>query len=114
MQILHPVQRVLDDDQKADGSSSPSRPLPLNSLLSSLTLLFVSGLTEEMRNLATELQTLVQAKVGVSAFSSVWNSITRGRALKRQARRYERVVKVRSSPYASFSISFSVSSLVRS
>lgn len=69
----------------------PSLFLSLDPLL---TLSLTFAFTEEMRNLATELQALVQSKVGVSAFSSVWNSITRGRALKRQARRTERVVKV--------------------
>lgn len=81
MQILHPVQRVLDDDQKGD---------------------------EEMRNLALELQTLIQDKVGVSAFSAVYNTITRGRAMKRQARRNERVVKVR---HMSSLVCFSLPSL---
>lgn len=51
--------------------------------------------SDEMRNLAIELQTLVQDKVGVSAFSSVWNSIARTKAMKRQARRNQRIIKVR-------------------
>lgn len=32
MQILHPVQRVLDDDQKADGQSRDPFVKPLSSL----------------------------------------------------------------------------------
>ena len=84
----------------------PSVRLVLIDYIVFARLVFVSA--EEMRNLATELQTLVQAKVGVSAFSSVWNSITRTRALKRQARRSERIVKVRTR-----SLSLSLSCFAR-
>lgn len=61
---------------------------------SKLTFHLSLPFTEEMHNLALELQTLVQDKVGVSAFSSVWNSIARTKAMKRQARRNDRIIRV--------------------
>ncbi|CDZ96659.1 DRIM (Down-regulated in metastasis)-like proteins [Phaffia rhodozyma] len=71
MQILHPIQRVLDANHPSD---------------------------EEIRNMGVELQTLIQAKVGISAFSSVWNSIQRTKAMKRQARRNEKIVRTTTNP----------------
>ena len=55
----------------------------------------LTGLLEELKTTAVELQDLVQAKVGTTVFSNAYNRIRQGAVSVQQARRVARVTKVR-------------------
>lgn len=53
------------------------------------------GVVEELKTTAIELQDLVQAKVGTTAFAKAYNRIRQGAVSVQQARRVARVTQVR-------------------
>jgi len=57
-------------------------------------------LTEELKTTAIELQDLIQAKVGVSKFSSIYNRIRRGVLEVRRERKVAKVLQAATKPEA--------------
>ncbi|KIY70650.1 hypothetical protein CYLTODRAFT_391770 [Cylindrobasidium torrendii FP15055 ss-10] len=72
--ILSPAYRFLEDDSIQDEKM------------------------DEIKTLATELQDLVQAKVGATAFSTVYNKIRQGVIGVRQERKTQRALQVATNP----------------
>ena len=88
--ILTPVYRITEEDTIRDSG--------MGRLRWAFALLVYRGLTgilEELKTTAIELQDLVQAKVGTTAFANAYNRIRQGAVSVQQARRVARVTKVR-------------------
>ena len=88
--ILTPVYRITEEDTIRDSG--------MGKLRWAFVLLVHRGLTgipEELKTTAIELQDLVQAKVGTTAFANAYNRIRQGAVSVQQARRVARVTKVR-------------------
>ncbi|KAG8220545.1 armadillo-type protein [Butyriboletus roseoflavus] len=66
----------------------------------SFTAALTSPGIEELKTTAVELQDLVQAKVGTTAFANAYNRIRQGVVSVQQARRVARVTKVTTDPEA--------------
>ena len=87
--ILTPVYRITEEDTIRDSG--------MGRLRWGFVLLVHRGLTgilEELKTTAIELQDLVQAKVGTTAFANAYNRIRQGAVSVQQARRVARVTKV--------------------
>lgn len=86
--ILNPVYRIAEDDSIRDphiGKSSSPTFLPS----------FRSpGLLDELKNLTTELQELVQTKVGTTKFSTVYSRIRQNVTTLRRERKVSRARQV--------------------
>lgn len=90
--ILTPVYRITEDDTIRDPQMSKFLPMPIARLLN-LNL-------AELKTIATELQGLVQSKVGVTQFTSVYNQIRQSVLGLRRERKVARVMQVATNPEA--------------
>ncbi len=61
-------------------------------------------LSEELKTLGQELQTLVQEKVGTTKFAPVYNDIRQGILKIRRERKAARVLQVRLSPRSTYDV----------
>lgn len=88
--ILTPVYRITEEDTIRDSGMGMLR-VP-HSIDRALTCV-----SDELKTTAIELQDLVQAKVGTTAFAQAYNRIRQGAVRVQQERRVARVTKVRCS-----------------
>lgn len=87
--ILTPVYRITEEDTIRDsgmGTWGYARCFVLSG---------ADGGVDELKTTAIELQDLVQAKVGTTAFATAYNRIRQGAVSVQQARRVARVTQVR-------------------
>lgn len=94
--ILTPVYRLTEDDTIRDAQ--------MGTISYSLTIsssLFISSLVaEELKTTAVELQDLIQAKVGVTNFSTVYNQIRQSVLEVRRGRKVAKILQVSTNPAA--------------
>ncbi|KAK0463186.1 armadillo-type protein [Desarmillaria tabescens] len=89
--ILSPVYRIIEDDTIRDQQMGTS-------LYSYLFDAKLTSVLDELKTLATELQDLVQSRVGPGAFSAIYNQIRQGVLGVRRERKAVRALQVATNP----------------
>jgi U3 small nucleolar RNA-associated protein 20 len=87
--VLIPVYRIIEDDTVHDSQMGELY------VLQYLPCLCQPHNVEELKTLSVELQDLIQAKIGMTKFSAVYNQIRQGAAGLRQERKAARAFLVR-------------------
>lgn len=96
--ILTPLYRITDDDTIRDPHMGMFF-IPFTSIFSIVTIRFVR-VTDELKTTATELQDLVQQKVGTTKFANVYNEIRQNVLGVQRERRAARITRVATNPQA--------------
>jgi len=95
--ILTPVYRLTEDDTIRDAQMG-TITFPVVIFLFTTYMSF--RLTEELKTTAVELQDLIQAKVGVTTFSTVYNKIRQSVLEVRRGHKVAKVLQMTTNPEA--------------
>lgn len=101
--MLTPIFYITDDSTIRSDQIGKCRLLPLKGFVQSVTNAGpLHILTEELKGLATEVQTLIQQKVGATTFAQVYSGIRQRALAKRRERKTAKLMTV--SPHFSAAV----------